>query len=138
MMSIRLKLALSLLCAFPMLPIQAHAASPAKTLVTITCSCDDATGKAYAKAFSAALSANPLYREVSAEEGSEQDAIRINIVSMPLASDGTERPKSALSIVALHQGALLHQFIETCDRIPIEQCAQSLVASLKEWDSDQN
>jgi len=137
-MSLRIKLALVALLASPLFFEQAHAAAPLKSFVSVTCICDDATGQAYAKALTAALAASPIYKQVSVEEGTEKDAIRINIVSLPLGNDGSDRPKSALSIVALHQGALLHQFIETCDRIPIEQCAQSLVADLKDWDSDIN
>jgi len=114
----------------------AHAQTRTKNLVTVTCSCDDATGKAYAKALSTALASSPRYREVGMQDGMDEDAIRINIVSLPISSGNeTERPKSALSIVCLHQGALMHQFIETCDRIPIEECAKQLVADLASWDS---
>lgn len=119
-----------------LLSMTAHAQAKVRALVTVTCSCDDATGKAYAKALSAALASSPLYKEVGLEEGLEKDAIRINIVSLPISQGSdTERPKSALSIVCLHQGALMHQFIETCDRIPIEQCAKQMVAELVNWDS---
>ena len=117
------------------LSLSLHAQAKTRSLVSITCSCDDATGRAYVKALSAALAANPLYRVVGLEEGLEKDAIRINIVSLPLPDQDSERPKSALSIVCLHQGALMHQFIETCDRIPIEECAKSMVADLASWDS---
>jgi len=113
----------------------AHAQSHARSLVTVSCSCDDATGKAYAKALNDALAASPLYKVVDSEEGMEKDAIRINIVSLPLEAQDPERPQSALSIVCLHQGALMHQFIETCNRIPIEDCAKSMVADLADWDS---
>jgi hypothetical protein len=58
--------------------------------------------------------------------------MRFNIIS---PGNDTEWPKSALSIVCLHQGILMHQFIETCDRIPIEGCAKQLVADLASWDS---
>jgi len=119
-----------------LLGMSAHAQKKPRSLVSVTCSCDDATGKAYAKALSDALASNPLYREVGAEEGMEKDAIRINIVSLPISDGaGTERPRSALSIVCLHGGALMHQFIETCDRMPVEECAKQMVTELASWDS---
>jgi len=130
----RLRYAVLLICS-AFIGLGLHAQAKARSLVSITCSCDDATGKAYVKALNAALAANPLYKVVGVEEGMEKDAIRINIVSLPLPDQDSERPKSALSIVCLHQGALMHQFIETCDRIPIEECAKSMVADLASWDS---
>jgi len=118
------------------LGMAAHAEKRTKALVTVTCRCDDATGKAYAKALSAALASSAYYQEVGVQAGMDRDAIRINIVSLPISpGNDTERPKSALSIVCLHQGVLMHQFIETCDRIPIEECAKQLVADLASWDS---
>jgi hypothetical protein len=126
----------TLFLIFFCLGMVAHAEKRTKDLVTVTCSCDDATGKAYAKALSAALASSPYYQEVGVQEGMDRDAIRINIVSLPISpGNDTERPKSALSIVCLHQGVLMHQFIETCDRIPIEECAKQLVADLASWDS---
>lgn len=116
---------------------RAHAESPKapkKAMLSISCSCDDEVGKAYGKALSAAVAGSPVYKEVSEDESVNNGAITIHIVSMPLPDDGTGKPKSALSIVALHDGSLLHQFIETCNRIPIEDCAASLVADIKHWD----
>jgi hypothetical protein len=119
-----------------LLSANCHAQKKAPTLVTITCSCDDAVGKAYVNALKAAFASNPEYQQVGLEEGVEKDAIRINIISLPITdgSDG-KRPKSALSIVCLHEGALMHQFIETCDRIPIGECAKQMVADLSGWDA---
>lgn len=127
---------LTLFLIFFCLGTYAHAQTRTRGLVTVTCSCDDTTGKAYAKALSAALASSLHYREVGSQEGMDRGAIRINIVSLPISSgNDNERPKSALSIVCLHEGALMHQFIETCDRIPIEECAKQLVADLASWDS---
>ena len=102
--------------------------------VAVTCTCDDVTGKAYASALHAALARSTHYKEVSAAQDPEGDAIRINIISMPL-EESQGRPQSALSIVCLHDGALMHQFVETCTHIPIEDCAQSMVDSLLQWDA---
>jgi hypothetical protein len=127
---------LTLFLIFFCFRMDAHSQAKTKDLVTVTCSCDDATGKAYAKALSVALASSAHYQEVGLQEGMDKDAIRINIVSLPISSgNDTERPKSALSIVCLHQGTLMHQFIETCDRIPIEECAKQLVTELASWDS---
>ena len=101
--------------------------------VTVTCTCDDATGQAYVSALHQALANSSRYREMSASEGFEKNAIRINIISMPL--DPHEgRPQAALSIVCLHDGAILHQFVETCTHIPIEECAESMIHDLLQWE----
>ena len=132
----KLRQFLLIVSAFMVLGLHASAQRQARDLITVTCSCDDTTGKAYAKALSAAIASNPHYKEVGLQEGMDKDAIRISIVSLPISpSDVDGRPKSALSIVCLHQGALMHQFIETCDRIPIEECAKQLVTELAGWDA---
>ena len=103
--------------------------------ITITCSCDDATGKAYVSAIRDLLSKDSHYREMSMEEGARKNAIRINIISMPLeAVDGRQR--AALSIVCLHDGSIIHQFVETCTRIPIAECAESMVKGLSDLVAD--
>ena len=103
--------------------------------ITITCSCDDATGKAYVSAIRDLLSKDSHYREMGLEEGARNHAIRVNIISMPLeAVDG--RPRVALSIVCLHDGSMLHQFVETCTRIPIAECAESMVKGLSDLVAD--
>ena len=103
--------------------------------VVVTCTCDDATGQAYVTALRSALNRNPHYREVDLQEGVANNAIRINIVSMPL---GTESgiSKAALSVVVIHDGALLHQFVETCTRIPIQDCAESMLDDILKWTAD--
>jgi hypothetical protein len=120
--------------------ISAHAQksrSPqAKNSVTITCSCDDPTGKAYASALHAALASSSSYREVGLSEGIENNAIRINIISLPL-DDAAQPGRTVLSIVVLHDGAILHQFIETtCNKVPIASCAQTMLAELASWSSE--
>ena len=107
-------------------------AQSARQHVTVTCSCDDSAGKAYVEALHRALAKSAQYREVGFADGQETDTIRINIVSLPLP-DKDGRPQAALSIVCLHDGALMHQFVETCTRIPLEDCAQSMVTDLKNW-----
>ena len=121
----------SLFCTLFASAQQAHRPVP----VAVTCICDDATGKAYVQALRAALARNAHYREVSATQDREGNAIRINIISMPL-EENEGRPQSALSIVCLHDGALLHQFVETCTHIPIFDCAQSMIDSLAKWDGE--
>ena len=103
--------------------------------VTVTCTCDDATGQAYAAALHDALAKSSRYREVGLSEGVEKNAIRISIVSLPLAAESNsgQTPRAALSIVCLHDGAILHQFVETCTKIPIKDCAESMLADLLKW-----
>lgn len=99
--------------------------------ITITCSCDDATGKAYVAAVHTLLAQDAHYREMGMEEGIRKNAIRINIVSMALEPvDG--KPRAALSIVCMHDGSLVHQFVETCTHIPIADCARSMVSGLSQ------
>jgi hypothetical protein len=108
----------------------------AKNSVTITCSCDDPTGKAYASALHDALAASSSYREVGLSEGIENNAIRINIISLSL-DDAAQPGRTVLSIVVLHDGAILHQFIETtCNKVPIASCAKTMLAELATWSSE--
>lgn len=101
--------------------------------VTITCSCDDPTGKAYASALHDALATSSSYREVDLSEGIEDNAIRINIISLPL-DDDARSGRTVLSIVCIHDGAILHQFIETtCNKVPIASCAKTMLAELASW-----
>lgn len=103
--------------------------------ITITCSCDDATGQAYVSAIHSLLAKDTRYREMGLEEGARKHAVRINIISMPLeAVDG--HPRAALSIVCLHDGIMVHQFVEMCTRIPIADCAQSMVSGLRDLVAD--
>ncbi len=101
--------------------------------VSVTCSCDDQMGREYADALRKALANSPHYREVGYQEGFEQSAIRISIVSLPLSENAAGKSRSALSIVCLHEGVILHQFVETCNNIPIEDCAKSILTSLLDW-----
>lgn len=127
---------MTLLCCFMLAPLAAtvaHAQKHHRDTVTITCSCDDPTGKAYASALHEALAASSSYREVGLSEGLEDNAIRINIISLALGDDA--RPgRTVLSIVVLHDGAIMHQFIETtCDKVPISSCAKTMLAELASW-----
>ncbi|MEO6923783.1 MAG: hypothetical protein ABI142_08160 [Bryocella sp.] len=114
----------------------AQAQPNARTGVSVVCSCDDVTGKLYAEALHNALTKNQHYREVGKAEGIDDGTIRISIISLPI-SDGTDGqpPRAALSIVCLHNGAIIHQFVETCTHISITACAQSMLSDLLEWES---
>lgn len=113
----------------------AQAQKAHKISVSVTCTCDDATGQAYAVAVHQALSGNSHYQEVGVSEGMEHNAIRVNIISMPIGN-AEDKPQSALSIVCLHNGVIMHQFIETCTHIPIGECAASMVHDLLTWDAE--
>lgn len=128
----RIRLAILLLLSVVSFVGRASAASThAPTGITITCSCDDATGKAYVSAVRDLLAKDVHFREMSMEEGARKNAIRVNIISMPLESaDG--RPRAVLSIVCMHGDTMVHQFVETCTRIPIADCAQSMVQDLND------
>ena len=116
--------------------VQAQAKT-VRARVSVVCSCDDTTGKLYAEALHQALSSNVHYREVGRAEGIDENAIRISIVSLPL-TDGTDGTpaRSALSIVCLHNGAIIHQFVETCAHISIADCAKSMLTNLLAWEAD--
>ena len=115
---------------------QAQTKTVKRARVNVVCSCDDATGKMYAEALHNALGNSKNYREVGRAEGMDDNVIRISIVSLPL-SQGTDGqpPQSALSIVCLHNGSIIHQFVETCTHIPIADCAQSMLSDLLEWEA---
>ena len=104
--------------------------------VNVVCSCDDATGKMYAEALHSALSNSQHYHEVSRSEGMDDSVIRISIVSLPLDEGAAgQAPHAALSIVCLHNGSIIHQFVETCTHISITECAQSMLSDLLEWEA---
>ena len=104
---------------------------PAVMGVTISCACPDSTGQAYVAALKNAIAKDSHFRQMGLDEGFRKGAIRIHIISMELeSSDG--KPRAALSIVYTHDGVLMHQFIETCTRIPISDCAQAALKDLKE------
>jgi hypothetical protein len=101
--------------------------------VSINCTCDDVMGKQYVSAVRSLLAENAHYQQASAGTSSE-NSIRIHIISMAIPSpDG--KPRSVLSIVCLHNGVMVHQFVETCTGVPIRDCAQSMVDGLKDLDS---
>jgi hypothetical protein len=100
--------------------------------VSISCACDDVMGKEYVSAVRSLLAANAHYQTTGGSNS--ENSLRIHIISMPIQSpDG--KPRSVLSIVCLHNGAMIHQFVETCTGIPIRDCAQSMVDGLKDLDS---
>lgn len=115
--------------AFPNLVHAQHHVS--RLGVTISCACNDAVGQAYVSAVKTILSKDERFQQMSLQEGAQKGAIRVHIISMPLEStDGT--PRAALSIVFTHDGAMVHQFIETCTHIPIADCAMNMVRDLKD------
>jgi hypothetical protein len=105
----------------------------AKDGVRLTCSCDDSVGKAYAKALRIALAESKHFREIGAGDEVEQEPIRINIVSLPIGEGANGQPRTALSIVSIHGGAITHQLIETCDKISVESSAQTMLVELVSW-----
>jgi hypothetical protein len=118
-----------LLVAF-IVPAQASARRP----VAVSCSCDDPGGKAYAKALHEALTTSAVYREADLVDVLRNGGFRISIVSLPLDTEAKgDSARVALSIVCVHDGAILHQLIETCTRIPIDSCAKTLLVDLENW-----
>ena len=96
--------------------------------VSITCSCDDVMGKAYGEAVRTLLARDNHYREV-AQNADGDNTLRIHIISMPITtSEGVAG--AALSIVCVHNGALMHEFLTTCAHIPIADCAKNMVDGL--------
>jgi hypothetical protein len=117
-----------------LLGLSAHAKASTRSPVTVSCSCDDPTGKAYAKALHEALAKSAVYREAELPDSLNHDGFRISIVSLPLDTEADgQPPRGALSIVCVHDGAIMHQFIETCTKIPIDSCAKALLADLESW-----
>ena len=115
---------------------QAHSRKATRARVNVVCSCDDATGKLYAEALHNALGNSQHYREVSRSEGLDDNVIRISIVSLPLDEGAAgQAPHAALSIVCLHNGSIIHQFVETCTHLSIAECAQSMLTDLLEWEA---
>ncbi len=107
----------------------ASAEAPKRGAVSVSCSCDDATGQAYVSALHDALARSPLYREVKFGDGVEKDAIKIKIVSRPLDGDASGSSKrTTLSIICMYKGAVVRQLIETCNAIPIASCAEETLA----------
>ena len=103
----------------------------------MTCSCDDPIAAQYVEALRHALAASGKFHEVSAAQSLEGHALRINIISMPLSDSGAgETPRAALSIVVVEDGAIFHQFIETCNKIPLQDCAQRMMNDLWKWHAD--
>jgi hypothetical protein len=121
---------LVLLCTFGFFAPRAHAEHAGPVAVAVYCSCDDAVGKAYVDAVKTALSNESSYRQVAFTHAGEEDVLSINIISMPITNDG--KPSSALSIVCMHNGSMVHQFIETCNKIPLEDCARKMVDGLRD------
>ena len=115
---------------------QAQSRKATRARVNVVCSCDDATGKLYAEALHNALGSSQNYREVSRSEVMDDSVIRISIVSLPLDEGAAgQAPHAALSIVCLHNGSIIHQFVETCTHISITECAQSMLTDLLEWEA---
>jgi len=120
-----------LVCGFGSLAMHAQAQPADRTVgVTISCSCDDASGKAYVDAVKNNMVKDGHFQQMSLQEGAEKGAILVNIISMPVEStDG--KPHSVLSIVYSHDGVMVHQFIETCPHLTVEECAMNMVRDLK-------
>jgi hypothetical protein len=121
-----------LLFALPVVLI-APAQASIRRPVAVSCSCDDPAGRAYAKALREALTTSDVYREADLTDTVRNDGLRISIVSLPLNTANEEPPKAALSIVCVHGAAIMHQFIETCTKIPIDACAKNLLVDLENW-----
>ena len=99
--------------------------------VTISCACADPVGQAYVAAVRELLGKDTHYQQMSMEEGARKGAIRVHIISMPLET-GDGKPRAALSVVYMHEGVMVHQFIETCTHLPVADCAQALVRGLRD------
>jgi hypothetical protein len=111
---------------------KAHAAgNPARIMVQISCSCDDAGGKAYLQAVHQALSSNAAFQEVSADAAKSDNVIRVNIVSSPLAPEAAGGPtRTSFSITSEHNGATMSQSVETCNKIPLAPCVEAMLEAL--------
>jgi hypothetical protein len=124
-------LTVALVCTFGIFAPRAHAEHHAAPVpVAIYCSCDDAVGQAYIAAVKSAIASESGYREVAFSHSNDEGVVSISIISMPIENDG--KASSALSIVCMHNGAMVHQFIETCNKIPLEDCAKKMVDGLRD------
>ncbi len=99
--------------------------------VTISCACADPIGQAYVNAVKDLLQKDTHYQQMSMEEGARRGAIRVHIISMPL-EESEGKPRAALSVVYMHEGVMVHQFIETCTHLPVQDCALALIRGLRE------
>lgn len=111
----------------------ASAQNAPRAAVRVTCSCEDAVGKAYATALRSALTESKHFRLISAEEELDQEPMRVNIVSLPIGNGPNGQPRTVISVVSIRGGAITHQLIETCDRIEIESSAQAKLVELVNW-----
>ena len=120
----------ALICTLGVFAPHARAEHHGPVAVAVYCSCDDAVGQAYAAAVKAALTSGSNYRQVAYSHSNDEGVLSINIISMPITNDG--KASSALSIVCMHNGSMVHQFIETCNKIPLEDCARQMVDGLRD------
>ena len=127
----RLLIALTIVSSVFLSGRAAQAESPSTvTGVSISCACSDPVGQAYVSAVKKLLAGDAHFQQMSLEEGARKGAIRVHIISMPLDSaDGT--PRAALSVVTTHDGVMIHQFIATCTHLPVAQCAEEMMKSLR-------
>ncbi|SFS16719.1 hypothetical protein SAMN05421771_2959 [Granulicella pectinivorans] len=101
--------------------------------VRVTCSCEDAVGKAYADALRNALTGSKHFRVMAVGELLDQEPISINIVSLPIGDGPNGQPRTVISVVSMRGGAMTHQLIETCNKIEIESSAQAKLLELVNW-----
>jgi hypothetical protein len=121
------------LFGFVIIARPAFAQNTARDAIRVTCSCDDAVGRAYASALRSALSESKHFHLIAAGEEFEQEPIRVNIVSLPIGDGPNGQPRTVISVVSIRGGTITHQLIETCNKIEIESSAQAKLVELVNW-----
>jgi hypothetical protein len=100
--------------------------------VQISCACNDEVGKAYLRALHASLASSDHFREASREEATASRVIHVDVASHALpAAEGSSFGRTAIEILCEHDGATMRQSVETCDRLPVDVVAQSMLSALK-------
>jgi hypothetical protein len=114
-------------------PSWAHAQSPARALVQVTCACGDEIGKTYSRLVHERLASSRSMREVSGSEASSADVIHVRIATHPLPPlHQGDFGRTAIEIVGMHNGDTIHQTIETCNELPVDVCVSTMLAAISE------
>lgn len=108
-----------------------YSQSTGRVEVQLNCACSDAGGKAYLQALRTRLASNASFHEVRSGEAASENVIRVDIVSHSLPPKTNEDfGRTAIEIVCLHDGTSMRQIIETCNRLPMDVPADSIIAEL--------
>jgi hypothetical protein len=109
-------------------PLLAQQNTPKNFRIIFTCTCGDATGRAFASAFRERIAATPRYTEVADTSANQDNALKLRVVSLDLSSSRVSG--SVMSTVLTMGDTYVDNWIQTCNPSIANSCVSTMFSSI--------